>query len=624
MFPFVNNRILRHVTNFLGILVMLAACLHAAQPAEAAEPLKIAYRGSLEFINYSTRLPLKANPTQWDFALLTVEGGTSPYTVSISNPILEIRPQPNGTQYYVFAKKVGTTIITIKDKAGQTLTREVVVYDPSALPLSLGTLPNAANPVAVGQGRGFGISGGKTPYRVASANPGIARIEGPSAAGVWFVWGVSAGTTQITVTDAAGAKVQGTVHVGTTKPLIVTADATLLPNGKGELIISSGNPAYTVSASANIAVAFKGTDSYGRTVYTLTAKAPGQGTVTVRDAKGQTASKTITVKDWVTLSFPQLTGAQRTIDVGQTTKLTVAGGTAPYTVTADQPALVSIQQQAPGQYNVTGRQAGVVVFTVKEANGATRTLSLTVRALPVLTLAAPDTLMLGTTGSLSLIGGAAPFAVTASGNQLVLTKVDEKKYTLTPKVVGRVVITVKDAKGTTMQKTITVTAPQLRAEFAAMSLEKGQSGICDVKGGVAPYTVTLSNGNAIVKLLSANPAYTRYEITGAAPGTVNLNIRDAAGANVVYSLTIRAPQVNLRIVVSSDTLKLGATGAAAVRALTIEGGIGPYTVAVSSPIIELVKISATQYQMIPKAKGTATIVVKDRNGKFDTQVIKVE
>ncbi len=619
-----NKRSIQFYAALIAVVAVMLAALGLPTVAAAAG-LQVVAGDGRTFYSYSSRLDLARAHYS-----LNISGGVRPYSFSFSKTgIVEIVPDYPGAQvaFKVKPKAVGTTVLTVRDTKGNSLVREIVVYDSKQLPpppLRLGVLPDAGNPVAVGQGRGFGISGGKPPYTVAAANPGIARIEVNSSRTVWFVWGVAAGTTQITVTDAAGARVQGTVHVGTTKPLIVTADASLLPNGKGELIISSGNPAYTVSASGNIAVALKGTDSYGRTVYTLTAKAPGQGTVTVRDAKGQTASKTITVKDWVTLSFPQLTGAQRTIDVGQTTRLTVTGGTAPYTVTVDQPALVSIQQQAPGQYNVTGRQAGVANITAKDAGGAVRTLSLTVRALPVLTLAAPDTLMLGTTGSLSLIGGAAPFAVTVSGNQLVLTKVDEKKYTLTPKAAGRVVITVKDGKGTTMQKTISVIAPQLRAEFATMSLEKGQSGVCDVKGGVAPYTVTLSNGNATVKLLAANPSYTRYEITGAVPGTVNLNIRDAAGATAVYSLTIRAPQVKLRIMVSSDTLKLGATGAAAVRAMTIEGGIAPYTVAVSSPIIELVKISATQYRMIPKAKGTATILVRDRKGAFDTQVMKVE
>ena len=148
--------------------------------------------------------------------------------------------------------------------------------------------------------------------------------------------------------------------------------------------------------------------------------------------------------------------------MGQTTPLAVSGGKAPYTVTASNPDAVTIQQQGTGQYAVTGRQAGVVGIVAKDSGGATRELSLIVRNLPTLTLAAPGALTVGTTGTLSLIGGATPFTVTVSGSQLTVTKVDEKKYTLTPKSAGSAVITVKDAKGTTKQHTVAVTVPLRR------------------------------------------------------------------------------------------------------------------------------------------------------------------
>ena len=617
-----NNRMFRRCAGILSLLVLLAYGF-AFAPAEAADPLKIGYRGSQNFQSYSTRLALKANPTQWDYALLTVEGGVRPYSVSMSNPILEIRPEPNGSQYQVFAKKVGTTILTIKDSKGASLTREVVVYDPSVLPLVLGALPNASNPVAVGQGRGFGVSQGKPPYKVVSANTSIARIDGPSQAGIWTVWGVSAGMTTITVTDAAGQKAQGTVYVGTTKPLMISADATLLVNGKGELTIDSGNPPYTVTTSSHLSAVLKGNDSQGRPVYTLTAKSAGQGTVTVRDSKGLSQSRTITVKEWVSLSFPQLTGDLRTIDVGQTTKLAVSGGTAPYTVTVDKPALVTLAQQGTGQYTVTGRQAGIVGFTVKDATGTVRSLSLTIRALPTLTLAAPDTMMIGVTGKLSLIGGAPPFTVTASGNALTLTKTDEKTYTLTPKAPGSATLTVKDSKGTTQQKTITINAPALTLSGDTSPLEIGHTRPFDIKGGFGAYTLTLSNANAKAQLLTTTSAYTRYNVSGVKEGTVVITVKDSQGKIATLTLTIRPPANPLKLLVSSNTLQLGATGADAIRTLSIQGGTAPYSATVSGSQLTLTKVSETQYQMVPKAAGTATITVKDAKGATAQQTMTV-
>lgn len=623
MFRLFNSRSFRRWSGVLSILALLACSLAAAPAAEAADPLQIAYRGSQNFLSYSTRIALKPNPTKWDFALLTVEGGSRPYAVSMSNRILEIQPQSNGTQFYVYAKKAGTTIITIKDSKGQSLTREVVVYDPSSLPLALGVLPGSSNPVAVGQGRGFSVSGGKTPYKVVSANPGIARIDGPSQAGVWFVWGVAAGSTTITVTDAAGQRAQGIAYVGTTKPLSISASSTLLAGGKGELFINSGNPPYTVTTNAQLSAVLKGSDSYGRTVYTLTARAAGQGVVTVKDSKGLSANQVVTVMETVTLSFPQLTGDLRTIDVGQATKLLVNGGKAPYTVAADNPALVTIQQQSAGQYTVTGRQAGVVGITAKDATGASRNLSLIVRALPILTLTAPDTLLLGTTGSLSLIGGASPFTVTVSGSALTLTKVDDKKYTLTPKVPGTATITVKDGKGTTQQKTVRVTAPALTLTGDTSLLQAGYTRPVDIKGGVGPYTLTLSNANAKAALLQTTMAYTRYNITGVKAGTVILTAKDSQGKTATVTLTVQPAANPLKLLVSSATLDLGATGKTAIRALTIQGGTPPYTATVSGNQLTLTKVNEAQYQMVPKAAGTATLTVKDAKGATAQQVVTV-
>jgi len=532
-----SRRVLILCAVFLVVFLLALSGAAFLSPAVAAEELRVVAGDGRSFFSYSTRLSIKERSYP-----LNINGGTRPYSFSLTKPIVSIEPSYPGAQvsFNVIPRAVGTTVLTVKDTKGNTLVREIVVYEPGAQPLALGALPGASNPVAVGQGRSFGISGGKAPYTVVSANPGIARVE--AGTNLYFVWGVAPGSTQITVTDAAGAKVQGTVHVGTTKPLSVSADASILAGGKGELVISSGNPPYTVSTSPHLAAALKGSDTYGRTVYTLTAKSTGQGSVSVRDGAGQTASKIVTIKEWVTLSFPQLTAEPRALDVGQTTPLTVSGGKPPYTVTASNPAAVTIQQQSNGHYSVTGRQAGAVGIIAKDSGGATRELSLIVRSLPTLTLAAPSTLTVGSTGTLSLVGGAAPFTVTLSGSELAVTKVDDKKYTLTAKSAGTAVITVKDAKGTTKQHTVSVTVP------------------------VSP----------------------------------------------------------LKLFVSSKTLQLGATGTTAIRVLSVQGGVAPYTATVSGNQLTLTQVNATQFQMAPKAKGTATITVKDSKGTTATQSITVQ
>ncbi len=601
----------------LFILLALMTASFFLPSAEAAAPLKTGYYGDATFRSDPVTMPLMPK-LQMYARQLVVEGGTRPYSVSMSNPILEIQPASNGFQYDVYAIKAGTTIITIKDSAGQTLTRTVTVIDPNTQPLVLGALPGPSDPVPVGQGRSFGVSGGKAPYTVVSANSGIARITGPTQAGIWLVTGVSAGTATITVTDAAGKKVQGTVHVGTTKPLYIQADATLLTGGRGELLIDSGNPPYTVTTSAHLLAVFKGNDSYGRPVYTLTAKSVGQGSVTVKDSKGLTATKAVTIRGAVTLSFPDLTGDLRTIDVGQTIRLIVTDGTPPYTVTADNPALATIQQQAAGQYAIAGRQAGVVRIIAKDKSGEIRDRSLTIRALPVLTLAAPDSLLIGTMGNLSLIGGASPFTFTVSGSALTLTKVDDKKYTLIPQAPGSATVTVKDGKGTTQQKTITVTAPTLTLTGDTSPLEIGYTRPFDIKGGFGSYTLTLSNANAKATLFQTTAAYTRYHITGVTAGTVTATAQDSQGKTAAVMLTIQPEKNPLKLMVSATTLQTSATGT-----LTIQGGTAPYMATMNNNVLTLTKVNETQYRITPQSSGVAVITVKDAKGTAAQQAITV-
>lgn len=111
------------------------------------------------------------------------------------------------------------------------------------------------------------------------------------------------------------------------------------------------------------------------------------------------------------------------------------------------------------------------------------------------------------------------------------------------------------------------------------------------------------------------------------PKAVGMTIRtvkDAKGTTKQHTVTITAPVEPLKILVSSNTLQLGATGAAAIRVLSVQGGAAPYTASVSGSRLTLTQVNATQLQMTPKARGTATITVKYSKGATATQVITVQ
>lgn len=527
-----DNSKLRFRFEAILVIAVAFAVLAGVQPVEAGTIDVYMSGPGYGSTAYSIRVELGS--PHYSFMMPTA--ANAPYTFKMTNPVVKIEPYSPGhkTQFRITALKVGQSVVTITDAKGNTATREIVVYENKPQPLTLNISPE---PVAVGQGRGIGVSGGTPPYKVVSANPGIARIEAGSA--MFFVWGVAAGSAQITVTDAKGAVVQGTAVIGTTKPLNISAPTTILQGGTDYLYISSGNPPYTVTSSANLSVTYKNKDSYGRDVYLITGGSPGSATITVRDGKGLSQSRTITVAGYVTITL-----ANREIDVSQSTTATVTGGAAPYTVTAGTAGMVDLKDMGGGRYTVTGIKPGVVWLYATDKNGQKRDISLTVKALPTLTLTAPASLTVGgPTGTLSFIGGAAPFTVTASGNQVRLTKLEEKRYTITPVAAGTVTITVGDGKQQTVSKTLTVLPKKLQAGITSNTFNLtgiiGRTRTLSVWGGQGPYQVTSSSPVVTIyhqgKTMSGSDA---FMVTASRQGAATLSIRDAGGQLVKIDIVV--------------------------------------------------------------------------------------
>jgi hypothetical protein len=244
---------------------------------------------------------------------------------------------------------------------------------------------------------------------------------------------------------------------------------------------------------------------------------------------------------------------------------------------------------------------------------------------PPLTLSAPESLIMGTNGKLSVTGGQGLFAVTVSGNQLMTTKVSDREYTLTPTAPGKTVITVKDGKGTIKQHTVTVTPMPLKIEMPSATMVIGKPITFDIKGGIWPYTVTMSIPIAQIIPSVSTPLYTRFTLAASAVGTVIITAHDRTGATAKATLTIQPPgqQLPLKLSVPSNRLNLGAADPAS-RLLSIQGGTPPYSVSVSGNQLRLYQVSANQYQMVPQARGQVTIVVRDSRGATAGQPIIIQ
>ncbi|MFD2524179.1 SprB repeat-containing protein, partial [Flavihumibacter stibioxidans] len=136
---------------------------------------------------------------------------------------------------------------------------------------------------------------------------------------------LATGTYTVTVTDANGCTATLDVPVATddvtlTITELITAAICTAENGSIDLSVEGGTAPYTYSWNT------------GSTDEDLTNLAPGSYTVTITDANGCTAEKTIEVtQDIQTLTItPTVTNTTCTGSTGAV-EINVTGGTAPYT-----------------------------------------------------------------------------------------------------------------------------------------------------------------------------------------------------------------------------------------------------------------------------------------------------
>ena len=195
-------------------------------------------------------------------------GGTSPYTYAWSN---------GGTTATITGLGAGTYDVTVTDANGCTATASTTVGSASGITASASGINVSCNGGNDGSATASG-SGGTSPYTYVWSNGGTTAT----------ISGLSAGTYNVTATDANGCSATASVSITQPGVLSVSASGTD-PSG-------GNNGSATASASG-------GTSPYaynwsnGGTTATITGLAEGTYTVTVTDTNGCTATASVTLTD---------------------------------------------------------------------------------------------------------------------------------------------------------------------------------------------------------------------------------------------------------------------------------------------------------------------------------------
>ncbi len=421
------------------------------------------------------------NPVSWDFA-----------------PV-------SGSPIIGFGQQVGLT----RDFAGNS-----IAAVPNAGILEGGSGGSASTLMISAIPGTISCNGGTTTVSV-SGSGGTAPYSGTGT----FTAG--AGTFNYTITDAAGASKSATVTIS--QPSVIT-----LTLSAGTITTTGGTTTLTAAATGGSGTGY----SYSRNggAYQASASFTGVGTgvqtISVKDSKGCTAVKSITlvVNGSSALNVTAVAGTISCYGDSATVTVSATGGTAPYTGT--------------GNFRTV---AGTRIYTVTDAAGFSQrdTVIITQPVLLTATVAA---------GTIATTGGTTSLTVTAAGGTAGYTyKLNNGAYQVANVFsnisAGIDTVTVKDSKGCTAVKIVTIAQPAALGGALAISLVSSTGISCSGKRD-GRITVSASGGTAPYQFKTPWVAYTTDNyFTNLMAGTYLVTVKDAKGATASISVVVAGSKI---------------------------------------------------------------------------------
>jgi len=499
-------------------------------------------------------------------ANVSVSGGTSGYTYTWS--------PSGGSAATATGLAAGNYSVAIADANGCTTTNTVNISQPAS---GLTTTISATNVLCFGNATGSATV-------TASGGGGSYTYLWSTAATTSVITGQTAGVKTVTVTDANSCTSTSTINI--TQPAAALSTSTAVAN---VLCFGNATGSATVTASG-------GTGSYtylwstAATTSVITGQPAGVKTVTVTDANSCTTTNTLTIIQPAS-ALGTSTAVANVLCFGNATgsaTVTASGGTGSYTYLWSTAATTSV---------ITGQTAGVKTVTVTDANGCTRSNTVTITQPAsglATTISATNVLCFG-----NATGSATVTASGGSGSYTYLWSTTATTSVITGATSGVKTVTVTDANSCTSTSTINITQPA-----SALGTSTAVANVLCFGNATGSATVTASGGTGSYTYLWSTAATTSV-ITGQPAGVKTVTVTDANSCTTTNTLTIIQPASALGTSTAvANVLCFGnATGSATV---TASGGTGSYTYLWST--------AATTSVITGQTAGVKTVTVTDANG----------
>ena len=551
--------------------------------------------------------------------MVTPDGGTAPYTVSIDNNVTTYDVAA-GAGYTFTQLTAGTYIVLVTDANGCQMTDTLTVTSPEQLQMTAGTITMPLCHQGDDGNAIVNVTGGTLPYVLVLNETEITM----DAAGDQQIDNLSAGTYTVTATDANGCVTQVSFTVNEPDLLtlaqvsVVNVSCNGLSDATATVTFAGGTAPFTLYIDGNQ----QETTAAAVQNVTFTDLAAGTHTVGIRDANGCVTTLPVSITEPAVLAMT----AGNIVDVlcfgdaNGSAVVTPTGGTAPYTISVDDfTTTQTVAAGATGTFaNLT---AGDYTAAVRDANGCEATVDFTIgtpTALEMTEVSTTDPLCYqDANGSIvvNLAEGTAPYSLTVNG-AAEATNLSAGDYTVANRAAGTYTIVVTDANGCTATVTSVLEEPaQLtltEADTTPITCFGGDDGTATVSvaGGTAGYTIWMDDNLQTQTITDATEQVTFTGING---GDHVFTATDAHNCQTTLTLNFREPDPMSTVVDSlSNVLCYGQSNGTAT--VTISGGTVPYILTVADDIPEITLNTEDPYMITGLDEGVYTISIVDDHG----------
>jgi hypothetical protein len=463
----------------------------------------------------------------------SVSGGTPPYRVTSNNTDVAWATVSGTNGQFLDIKAVASGVATVQvaDAKGSIVTISVTVPAPASLfttaPASLTLVPGTSGE--------YLITGGTPPYIANSSN---ATVVSASVSGSKLTIGaVAGGSAPVVITDAKGASISVAVTVSTI-PLTSSSPSTITiaANGVANVYsISGGTPPY--SARSNNESVASASVPLGTSGLVITGVSGGAATVVVSDSKGAVLNIAVTVPQPNALY--STAPASITMAIGTGGSYTIAGGTAPYSVSSSDAGAVRASVNG-SSLSIVAASGGSSTVKITDSKGVSVSISVTVGSTSPLFVNAPAVLGLGVgaIASYQITGGTAPYTVTTGDGRIANAAVSFASLVVSAVKNGSTTLYVFDSAGASRTVTINVgdsaSASVSVNAPAVLAMGSGTTATYQVSGGTAPYSVSSSDG----RIVSASISASNLTINAIKLGSVTLYLFDTNGASATLTVNV--------------------------------------------------------------------------------------